>query len=249
MPETRDDYIYLANLAEQAERDEEMVENIKRVASLKQDLNAEERNIFSVAYKNVIGSRRTSWRIVTNVVQKEESRGKTALVQMIKDYRKTIEEEIAEICKDCVDVLEKHLLPSATSNESKMFYYKMKGDYHRYLAEYSADDIRKYYTEKAKEAYETAEAVPDLPRTHPIRLGLALNYAVFHYEILNMPERACELAKKALEEAIAELESLTEEGYRDSALIMQLLRDNLSSWTTDMAEAEAGRKDAADDDD
>lgn len=76
--------------------------------------------------------------------------------------------------------------------------------------------------------------------THPIRLGLALNFSVFYYEILNSPDRACHLAKQAFDDAIAELDSLSEESYRDSTLIMQLLRDNLTLWTSsDNADAEA----------
>lgn len=76
--------------------------------------------------------------------------------------------------------------------------------------------------------------------THPIRLGLALNFSVFYYEILNSPDRACHLAKQAFDDAIAELDSLSEESYRDSTLIMQLLRDNLTLWTSsDGGEAEA----------
>jgi len=78
----------------------------------------------------------------------------------------------------------------------------------------------------------TAIAQTDLTPTHPIRLGLALNFSVFYYEILNSPDRACHLAKQAFDDAIAELDSLSEESYRDSTLIMQLLRDNLTLWTS-----------------
>jgi len=75
--------------------------------------------------------------------------------------------------------------------------------------------------------------VTELPPTNPVRLGLALNYSVFYYEILNSPERACHLAKQAFDDAIAELDTLSEESYKDSTLIMQLLRDNLTLWTAD----------------
>merc|ERR1711967_35418 len=73
----------------------------------------------------------------------------------------------------------------------------------------------------------------DLPPTHPIRLGLALNFSVFYYEIMSSPDRACHLAKQAFDDAIAELDTLSEESYKDSTLIMQLLRDNLTLWTSD----------------
>ncbi|KAJ0326783.1 hypothetical protein COL5a_006663 [Colletotrichum fioriniae] len=95
----------------------------------------------------------------------------------------------------------------------------------------------------------TDVAQTELTPTHPIRLGLALNFSVFYYEILNSPDRACHLAKQAFDDAIAELDSLSEESYRDSTLIMQLLRDNLTLWTSsDSGDAEgaaAGTTEAA----
>lgn len=141
----REDSVYLAKLAEQAERYEgtffffavttllfqradallEMVENMKSVASSDQELTVEERNLLSVAYKNVIGARRASWRIVSSIEQKEESKGNEAQVAMIKAYREKIEAELAKICEDILEVLDKHLIPSAASGESKVFYHKM----------------------------------------------------------------------------------------------------------------------------
>jgi hypothetical protein len=99
-------------------------------------------------------------------------------------------------------------------------------------------DKRKDSADKSLEAYKAASdvAVTELPPTHPIRLGLALNFSVFYYEILNSPDRACHLAKQAFDVAIAELDTLSEESYKDSTLIMPLLRDNLTLWTSDMQE-------------
>lgn len=103
----------------------EMVENMKTVASADQELSVEERNLLSVAYKNVIGARRASWRIVTSIEQKEESKGNEQQVTLIKEYRQKIEAELGKICEDILDVLDKHLIPSAQSGESKVFYHKM----------------------------------------------------------------------------------------------------------------------------
>jgi 14-3-3 protein epsilon len=102
----------------------EMVENMKSVASEDQELSVEERNLLSVAYKNVIGARRASWRIVTSIEQKE-SKGNSSQVGLIKEYRQKIEAELAKICEDILEVLDKHLIPSAKSGESKVFYHKM----------------------------------------------------------------------------------------------------------------------------
>ena len=103
----------------------EMVESMKAVASSNQELSVEERNLLSVAYKNVIGARRASWRIVSSIEQKEDSKGNSEQVKLIKDYRVKIETELSKICEDILDVLDKHLIPSAQSGESKVFYHKM----------------------------------------------------------------------------------------------------------------------------
>ena len=118
----------------------------------------------------------------------------------------------------------------------------MKGDYYRYLAEFQTDPKRGNTCENALEAYKEASGVAnaELPPTHPIRLGLALNFSVFYYEIMNSPDRACQLAKQSFDDAIAELDTLSEESYKDSTLIMQLLRDNLTLWTSDDAGHEDG---------
>ncbi|VDK23888.1 unnamed protein product [Anisakis simplex] len=112
---------------------------------------------------------------------------------------------------------------------------KMKGDYFRYMAEIATGDSRNAVIDKSQSAYQEATdmAKEKMHPTNPTRLGLALNFSVFFYEILNTPEKACQLAKQAFDDAIAELDSLTEETYKDSTLIMQLLRDNITLWASD----------------
>ncbi|KAK8216888.1 hypothetical protein M8818_001851 [Zalaria obscura] len=198
------------------------------------ELSVDERNLLSVAYKNVVGTRRASWRIISSIEQKEEQKGSEKHIGIIREYRQKIETELEKVCQDVLDVLDESLIPKAETGESKVFYHKMKGDYHRYLAEFASGEKRKGAATAAHEAYKNATDVAqtELTPTHPIRLGLALNFSVFYYEILNSPDRACHLAKQAFDDAIAELDSLSEESYRDSTLIMQLLRDNLTLWTS-----------------
>ncbi|KAL6250756.1 hypothetical protein RBB50_003059 [Rhinocladiella similis] len=243
MATDRESKTFLARLCEQAERYDEMVSYMKEVANMGGELSVDERNLLSVAYKNVVGTRRASWRIISSIEQKEESKGSEKHVGIIREYRQKIESELEKVCQDVLDVLDQALIPKAESGESKVFYHKMKGDYHRYLAEFASGEKRKVAATAAHEAYKNATDVAqtELTPTHPIRLGLALNFSVFYYEILNSPDRACHLAKQAFDDAIAELDSLSEESYRDSTLIMQLLRDNLTLWTSsDGGEGEAG---------
>ncbi|KAI8147496.1 14-3-3-like protein [Fennellomyces sp. T-0311] len=249
MSSERENNVYMAKLAEQAERYDEMVSYTKEVAKMGVELTVEERNLLSVAYKNVIGARRASWRIVSSIEQKEEGKGNAAQVEKIKAYRQKIEAELQDVCSDILNVLKDNLIPNAQGGESKVFYYKMMGDYHRYLAEFLTGESRKESATQAHEAYKTATDVAqtELAPTHPIRLGLALNFSVFYYEILNSPDRACHLAKQAFDDAIAELDTLSEESYKDSTLIMQLLRDNLTLWTSDLQDGDADKNEVTKD--
>ncbi|XP_059669858.1 14-3-3-like protein D isoform X2 [Cornus florida] len=244
----RENFVYIAKLAEQAERYDEMVDSMKKVAKLDVELTIEERNLLSVGYKNVIGARRASWRILSSIEQKEEARGHELNAKRIKEYRQKVESELSSICSDIMTVIDEHLVPSASTGESTVFFYKMKGDYYRYLAEFKFGDERKEAADQSLKAYQaaTTTAESDLSPTHPIRLGLALNFSVFYYEIMNSAERACHLAKQAFDEAISELDTLSEESYKDSTLIMQLLRDNLTLWTSDIPEdGEAQKADSS----
>ncbi|CAO2628537.1 14-3-3 protein epsilon [Lemmus lemmus] len=187
-----EDLVYQAKLAEWAKRYDEMVESMKKVAGMDVELTDEERNLLSVAYKNVIGARRASWRIISSIEQNEENKGGEDKLKMIWEYRQMVETEHKLICCDILDVLDKYLIPAANTGESRVFYYKMKGDYHRYLAEFATGNDRKEVAENSLVVYKAASdiAMTELPPTHPICLGLALNFSVFYYEILNSPDRA-----------------------------------------------------------
>jgi len=240
-----EDLVHLAKLAEQAERYEDMAAAMKSVTEQSQTLSNEERNLLSVAYKNVVGARRSSWRVISSIEQKTGAEGSEKRQRMAIDYRKKIEDELRKICNEVLELLDNYLIPRVTDikpadqteqdAESSVFYLKMKGDYFRYLGEVAAGDQRQKVVDDSEKAYRKAfeQAKAKMLPTHPIRLGLALNYSVFHYEIQGSPECACQLAKQAFDDAIAELDALNEDSYKDSTLIMQLLRDNLTLWTSD----------------
>ena len=238
-----DDLVQKAKLAEQAERYDDMSSAMKEyVTGHSQTLTVDERNLLSVAYKNVVGARRSSWRVISSIESKVE--GSEAKRNMAKEYKEKIEAELREICESVLNLLKDYLIPQSKSaddkSESAVFYLKMKGDYHRYIAEVATEESRKSAVGESRKAYDEAYKLAEehMPSTHPIRLGLALNFSVFHYEIENNQDEACKLAKTAFDIAIAELDQLNEESYKDSTLIMQLLRDNLTLWTADSNPAE-----------
>ncbi|KAM3596876.1 uncharacterized protein V6R79_022038 [Siganus canaliculatus] len=237
MTSEKDDQVQMAKLAEQSERYDDMAAMMKLVTEKNPKLSPEERNLLSVAYKNVVGARRSSWRVISSIEQKTEPEKNP----QVKEYREKIEKELQDICKEVLTLLEDHLIPNAEAADSKVFYLKMKGDYYRYLAEVAKDDNKG--AENSEQAYQQALDIgeKEMEATHPIRLGLALNFSVFYYEIVNSPEKACNLAKKAFDDAISMLDSLGCDSYKDSTLIMQLLRDNLTLWTSDaQGEGEGG---------
>ncbi|ETO00591.1 hypothetical protein RFI_36849 [Reticulomyxa filosa] len=156
-----------------------------------QGLDVEERNLLSVAYKNVVGSKRASWRTLSGGFDDADE-------ALIEKYKGIVETELENICKEVISLLVDYLLKTVSDkkDETEVFYLKMIGDYYRYLAEFRQGNDS--YKEKS--------------------------------------EKACELAKKSFDAAIEKLDGLTDTNYKDSTLIMQLLRDNLTLWTSEQAE-------------
>merc|ERR1711962_1124252 len=223
--------VELVRVAETAERYEDMCRFVQKLVEQKsaksEDLDVDERNLLSVAYKNVVGAKRASWRTLAGGFDDADE-------ELLKKYKKIVEDELEAICNEVLDLLKEHLCKNVKGNgdETEVFYLKMCGDYYRYLSEFKTDDkevkanAEKYY----REAMDVAEA--NLNETHPTRLGLALNFSVCYYEILKEPEKACDLAKKSFDAAIEKLDELNDASYKDSTLIMQLLRDNLTLRTS-----------------
>lgn len=197
-----------------------------------------------MAYKNCVGTLRTSWRIIETLEKKEESKAQNEEsqkhIKLIQTQKKAIEKELHEICDEIINTLNDRLIPTASDAASKVFYLKMKGDYYRYLGEFCPSDQREKVAKDALEAYSKAQdiATKEMETTDPIRLGLALNFSVFYYEINNNPKQACQLAKTAFDDAIADIENIQDANYKDSTTIMQLMKDNLTLWTSELEEEE-----------
>ncbi|KAH8657234.1 14-3-3 domain-containing protein [Ilyonectria robusta] len=229
----RKNQIFLARLCGQAERYDEMVPFLKEVVKTGSELSVDKQNLLTTAFNNMFGIRRASWRIISSIEQ-NELRGDEKHTNTLRGYRIKIENELEKICRDVLDLLDGSLIPNASTGESKALYYKMKGDYSRYLAGFVSGEEHNLAVTSAYKAYKIAANVAqtEFTATHPLRLGLALNFSVFYYKILDSRDLAWRLAKHAFDDANAELDALNEEPDGDSILIMQLLCDNLTLWAS-----------------
>ena len=227
--------VYLAMLAEQCSRFEDMMEFLEEmVKGKKEDLSSDERNLLSIAYKNTISLRRQAIRTLYAYEMKEKKKEESAYLAYIVEYKKKIEKELETLCMKIIKNIDDFLLPKATDSEAKVFYHKMKADYFRYIAENVEGDKKKSYSDSSMSSYQAAMDVSkDLNISNPIRLGLALNFSVFYYEVFNDQETACKIAKDTLDQARKELTNVDEddEEHKDAFSIINLLQENLNMWT------------------
>jgi len=229
----RENNVFRAKVAEQAECFEEMVSAMHKVVELDSNLTVEERNLLSIAYKNLIGSKRTAWRIISSLHDKEKHKDQNSwkLIQMT-ELRESIEKQLHSTCDEILGLIDRYLLTGSVDVKAKVFWNKMKGDYYRYIAEFEREEKRQVAQGKAFDCYLLAvNDGKELKETDPILLGLALNFSVFYYEIMSDKEKACEMAKKYFDAAIPLIDTLEGDDYKDTTLILQLIRDNLSLWT------------------
>ncbi len=227
--------IFLARVAEQAERFEDMVDFLEDVLKERHgDVNPDERNLLSVAFKNLISSKRAACRTISAIEQnpKYQKFNEALLV-----YKQTIEVQLKNDCEKIIKMINDQVISVPNcSDEAKAFFIKMVGDYYRYIAENAKDAVLEDVKAKAKKAYEDANMI-NLPACNPIKLGLALNFSVFNYEVLKDHSTACQLADEALQSALDKIDELEEDDFRDAKSIIELLKENLTLWKE---EEEAG---------
>jgi len=235
---SRLDSLYLAKVADQAERYSDVIARLKTVISANgAQLTLDERNLLSIAYKNITSTIRSSWRNIDTLEQSAVA-ASAKQIQLMHVEKSRIEHDLAAVSNDAVDLLERVLIPAAQPGEETVFYRKMKGDYYRYLAEITHGQRRSECAIKSLEAYKSAywDALGTLDPVHPTRLGLALNFAVYYHDIMDSPDRACFVAKHAFDEAIAVAcdPAFAGPGLEDAVLILQLLKDDLISWSREI---------------
>lgn len=173
------------------------------------------------------------------IEQEETVRGNLQHANKAKTYLQKVASEFSIICKDLLEILDVHLIPSTMNGESKIFYVKLKEEYLQHLSEIAPVARRQAAADHSLEAYTAAQdmSLADLPAAHPVRLSRALSLAMRYHDVLRCPDRARRLAEEAFRGAVEGLDSLDEGSYRESALLLRLLEDNLAAWASERAEA------------
>jgi len=254
-----DDLLILARAAEEIENHRDMRLVMKKLVCSRKVLGEEERLMFSTAYKYAVSKCRSSWRSTSEMLQKQEEceqqdksleptslygisiSGTTiekdiSLDSPLHTVARMIRGELEDISFEMIDIIRSKLLLEPLldladdRDESIVFYRKLIADYYRYLSEHLPDAGRSAYVTEATCFYDDAMklAVSSLDAANATRLGLALNISVFYFEIMNKPDKACELAKIAYDAAVESLAGKSD--AKDSMLLLDLLRENLTNW-------------------
>lgn len=225
-----DQNVLLAKYAERAERYDEMTEFMANRVKTGVPLDAEERDMFSAAFKSALTGRRQAVRVAVSFERSPEINPEK--VTLAAGYRSKMEVELSEVCDNAISLLQNYLVASADSAEAKTFYLKMMGDYYRYMAEFATDAKKMANAENAKQYYNMGLMEANaLATTHNTRLGLALNYSVFLHEVAGQTAEAVATARNALESGAQDVGSLTDDNTKQEAsLTLRLLQDNLMLW-------------------
>ena len=233
---TREEYVYLSKLYEKAQRFEDMISSINKFIELNPQLTKEERNILSAGYKNILFDKRENWKFL-NSMERKEAKKKSKQVIYIQEIKNHIEKEIRTIVENVQNLIDKYLINNCEDNESKVFYMRLKADHYRYLCEISKDkDLLEKAEKKYKEAYN--KAMKDLPYINSERIGLCLNFALFNYEVKGDKKEGYRIAKNCFEESMKYLEELEKFKSKDALMLIQLLKENLIFWSSEMNEDE-----------
>ena len=219
--------MFMSKVAEQGERYDDMFDYLKQFVTKKAHFTPDERNLMSVAFKNLVTPKRTTWRTITAVEQSQQP-GKTTQ-KAIDSYKAVIEERLHKNCEDVVELMRNVVIPkvekflerekSSQAFEERAFFYKMIGDYYRYgseaISSKASHEKLPKFKKGALEAYKRAMelCVKGIKPYNTVRLGLALNFSVFYYEVMSDARKACEIAKGALEDALEVIDECSEEMF------------------------------------
>ena len=238
---TREEYMKYAKLADQLECYEEMFEGMVNIVKrFKEPLNQDERNYLAIALKNMMRQKRSEWHSLEAILSIDKNAEYTKVGDVLKEK---VGKEVKRLCTDVTKLIDEKLLKNPENVKAEIFFLKMKGDYYRYMTEVcSAGRELGDVISKSNQAYEKAWnlAVKKLPTANTLRLGLALNFSTFFYEVKKQPKMACKMAEGAIEGTVTGLDSVSEDDKNDISQVIDLLRDNLTLWRSEMEEFDEG---------
>lgn len=234
MADSKETYLWKAKLAQEANRYEDMAKYMKLVVETGAPTAKDEDNMLAVAYKRVLDMKRSSRRTLLSIEQKDGIAPWEAAVA--RRYRSRVDGELRLLCTEMLNVVRGWLSSERAGSSdpaTDVFYWKLRGDYGRYAAEATYDPAeRTAVISESRAAYERADQLgrEKLRPVDPVRLGLMLNYSVFLYQVCQQRQRGHDVAKRAYENAVNEIDNIDENMYYDSTLILRLIRDNLTIW-------------------
>ena len=236
---SREELIFLSKLYTKAELYKEVINFIKEFIKLNPKIEKEECDIISTGFKNMISDKRASW-FTLNSMEHKEKKKKRNTVKEIKEIKNHIENEIRETCKELQDLIDKELLPKNEEDEILVFLYKLKADYFRYICEFAEGNEYQDNLIKAEEYYKKAYEIADkkLPIINCNRVSVALNYSIFLYETKKDKKSGFDIAQNTFKESMKFIDDLEKPKYRDTLLIIQLLKENIIFWNSEMGDEE-----------
>jgi 14-3-3 protein epsilon len=235
MATDRDVNLQLVQLLGQTDRYQDMADLMKEVINASPVLNADQRNLLSISYKNIISVRRAGIRHLGTVLDRDDAKSSPHRLNQVRAFRSQVIAELDTFCNELIAIIDTRLLPAAAADpEAHVFYHKLKADYWRYIAENKDGAPRHDAATAARDAYTTALVIARsilMPWT-PAYLGLVLNFSVYLYEIDGKADQAIQLAALTIEESGPQLDHNKKDALTEARTILQLLRENVVMWNT-----------------
>ncbi|EAY12376.1 14-3-3 protein [Trichomonas vaginalis G3] len=213
-------------------RDDDSIKMMDTFLEEKQDLDKNERTIFFVVYKTAIDSSRASYRTIDAYHQQCLSDGATGKANKLQYYKELVGTKIIDQAQKAIDIIDSILIPHAEGPAALAFYYKMKGDMYRYIAETSLQVEKQYGTIEGQTAYQRAIEIceQNLSPIDPVRLGTILNSAVFRYEHLKEKGEAFEILQHTVQEVRDHLSEAPPEDQNEISSAYNTMLRNISIW-------------------
>lgn len=230
----KETYVWKAKLAQDAGRYEDMAGYMRLVVETGVPMTKDEDGLLAAAYKRVVDAKRTSRRVLDATERKTDLAPWQAAVA--RRYAARVDAELRVLCADVLSLVDGWLSSTraaVSDPAAAVSYWKLRADYSRYAAEVADDPERRAVAvADSRAAYERAD---DLGRRallafDPVRLGLMLNYSVFLYQVCQQRKQGHDVAKRAFDDAVNEIDAIDAQMYDDATLILRLIRDNLTIW-------------------